>query len=70
MIVYGSPSRYVQGRGVLARAGEELAAFGKSAVLLIDPTIRASIGAALEQSCKSAAMTVVSHDFGGECGPA
>lgn len=70
MIVYGSPARYVQGRGVLARAGEELAVFGKSAVLLIDPTIRASIGAALEQSCKSAAMTVVSHDFGGECGPA
>jgi len=69
MIVYGSPARYVQGRGVLARAGQELAAFGKSAVLLVDPLIRASIGTALEQSCVAAGMTVAVHDFGGECGP-
>lgn len=69
MIVYGSPARYVQGRGVLGRAGAELAAFGKSAVLLVDPLIRDPIGAALEQSCKAAAMNVVTIDFGGECGP-
>jgi glycerol dehydrogenase len=39
MIVFGSPRRYVQGPGVLARIGTELAAIGKTAVLLADKRV-------------------------------
>lgn len=69
MIIYGSPARYIQGRGVLDRAGQELAALGDSAVIVVDPVLRDSIGAALEASCVAASMTVRLVDFGGECGP-
>lgn len=67
MIVYGSPSRYLQGRGIVDRAGQEFAALGNSAVLIIDPVVRGSLGPALEKSCAAASMTVVTKDFGGEC---
>jgi glycerol dehydrogenase len=70
LIVYGSPARYLQGRGVLERAGEELAHLGKTALLVVDPVVRSSIGAAIEQSCLAASMTIVVKDFGGECSPA
>lgn len=69
MIIYGSPARYVQGRGVLERSGQELAALGESAVLLVDPVIRESIGTVVERSCANASMSVITVNFGGECGP-
>ena len=69
MIIYGSPARYLQGCGILSHAGQELAALGSSAMIVIDPIVRETIGAVIEQSCVAAAMTVVVKDFGGECTP-
>jgi len=67
LIVYGSPARYLQGRGLIDRAGPELAAIGDSALLLVDPMLRDTLGAALERSCATASMKVVTQAFGGEC---
>jgi glycerol dehydrogenase len=69
VIIYGSPARYVQGRGILERSGQELAALGDRAVLLVDPVIRRSIGTVVEKSCAEAAVSTVTIEFGGECGP-
>jgi len=69
LIIYGSPARYLQGRGVLDRAGQELAALGSSALILVDPAVRETIGTAVERSCVAASLTVVTRDFGGECTP-
>lgn len=67
MIVFGSPSRYVQGRGAIERLGEELARLGSSAVVVIDPVVRAFLGEAIERSCASASVALSILDFGGEC---
>lgn len=67
MIVFGSPGRYVQGRGVLADIGAELARLGTSAVLVIDPMVRSMLGEVIERSCEQASLAVIMLDFGGEC---
>lgn len=69
MIVFGSPARYVQGRGVLAQVGAELARLGTSAVLVIDPAVRSFLGEAFERSCASASLPLRVIDFGGEATP-
>lgn len=69
MIVFGSPARYVQGRGVLEQVGSELARLGTSAVLVIDPAMRDSLGATFERSCADAALPLRMIDFGGEISP-
>jgi glycerol dehydrogenase len=66
MIIFGSPARYVQGRGLLEQVGAELARLGSSAVLVIDPMIRALYGEAFERSCAAASVSLTMLDFGGE----
>ena len=66
MIVFGSPGRYVQGRGVLDQVGGELARLGTSAVLVVDPAVRPFVGPALERSCAAASVSLRVIDFGGE----
>jgi glycerol dehydrogenase len=69
VIVFGSPGRYVQGRGVLAQVGGELARLGTSAVLVIDPAVRAFVGEAFERSCAEASVALRVVEFGGEASP-
>lgn len=67
MIVFGSPSRYVQGAGALDRIGAELARIGHSVALVIDPAIEASHGAAIRTACAREEITSQMLVFGGEC---
>jgi glycerol dehydrogenase len=66
MIVFGSPGRYVQGRGVLDQVGGELARLGTSAVLVVDPAVRSFVGTAIEKSCAAASLPLRVIEFGGE----
>ena len=66
MIVFGAPRRYVQGPGVLASIGQELASIGRSAVLLADERVMALISDTVPQSAKAAGVTLRLLPFGGE----
>lgn len=66
MIVFGAPRRYVQGPGVLASIGAELAAIGKSAVLLADKRVMALSATIIEKSAKDAGVSLRTMPFNGE----
>lgn len=66
MIVFGAPRRYVQGPGVLASIGAELAAIGKSAVLLADKRVMALSATIIEKSAKDAGVSLRTIPFNGE----
>ena len=67
MIVFGSPSRYVQGPGALAGLGDELARIGGDIALLIDPVMLEHHGGVIRESCRAAGLDVAFLTFGGEC---
>lgn len=67
MIIFGSPSRYVQGAGALNQIGVELARLGGSVALLVDPVMDEKYGAAIRAACKSAGLTPPVLTFSGEC---
>lgn len=69
MIVFGSPSRYVQGAGALAAIGKELSRIGTEAVLVLDPLIQDRYGAAIDASCREAGVKALQLRFTGECTP-
>ncbi|MEZ5803715.1 MAG: glycerol dehydrogenase [Rhizobiaceae bacterium] len=69
MIVFGSPSRYVQGPGALSKLGAEMARFGSEAVLVLDPLIQDTYGATIEASCREAGLAARQLRFSGECTP-
>lgn len=69
MIVFGSPSRYVQGPGALSAIGKELARIGDAAVLVLDPLIQDSYGPVIEASCREAGVVATQLRFSGECTP-
>ena len=66
--VFGSPGRYVQGVGVLERAGNYLSRLGfrRSAVLLSARSLLAE-GGRLVESLRGAGLTVEIAEFNGEC---
>lgn len=66
MIIFGSPRRYLQGPGALARLGEEAARLGKSAVLLADAHVGGLIGQQATDSCAAAGVALRLVPFGGE----
>lgn len=66
MIVFGAPRRYVQGAGVLATIGQELAAIGKSAVLIADSRVMELSAGIIAQSAEAAGVTLRKLPFGGE----
>ncbi|CDI12314.1 glycerol dehydrogenase [Agrobacterium pusense] len=66
MIIFGAPRRYIQGPGVLAAIGKELAGFGTSAILLADDNVNKIVGKAITDSAKQAGVTVTDLRFGGE----
>jgi len=70
MLIFGSPSRYVQGAGALSGIGRELARIGNEAVLVLDALIEERYGAAIEASCREAGVKATLLRFGGECTPA
>ncbi|MEZ5780720.1 MAG: glycerol dehydrogenase [Rhizobiaceae bacterium] len=69
MIIFGSPSRYVQGPGALSSLGAEIARIGSEAVLVLDPLIQDSYGAKMEASCREAGVAAQQLRFSGECTP-
>lgn len=66
MIIFGSPRRYIQGPGALARLGEELARLGASAVLVADAHVEGLVAPAAVESCRAAGVTLSQVRFGGE----
>lgn len=66
MKVFGAPRRYVQGPGVLANIGEELAAIGSSAVLLADARVMELSADTFAKSAKAAGVSLRALPFGGE----
>ena len=66
MIVFGAPRRYVQGPGVLKTIGRELAAIGKSAVLLADARVMGICAQTIKDSANAAGVDLRVLPFGGE----
>lgn len=69
VIVFGSPSRYVQGPGVRHRLGQELFRFAPKSTLIADPAIGRGFLGDLIASCDGAGIELATFDFGGECTP-
>lgn len=67
MIIFGSPSRYIQGAGALNQLGAELARLGGSVALLLDPVMEERYGQAIASSCESAGISPQVRVFSGEC---
>ncbi|MBN9072890.1 MAG: glycerol dehydrogenase [Rhizobiales bacterium] len=69
MIIFGSPSRYVQGAGVLSGIGAEIGRVGTTAVLVLDPLIQDKYGELIAASCRVAGIAATQLRFSGECTP-
>lgn len=69
MIVFGSPSRYLQGPRVLDQIGRELARLGGSAALVVDPVVQPSLSDTIGRSCAEASVSLMTVPFGGESSP-
>jgi len=69
MIIFGSPSRYVQGNGALSGIGTEIGRIGTAAVLVLDPLIQDDYGEAIAASCRDAGVAATQLRFSGECTP-
>lgn len=67
MIIFGSPSRYIQGAGALNQLGAELARLGGSVALLLDPVMQEKYGQAIATSCATAGISPQVVIFSGEC---
>ena len=70
MIIFGGPSRYVQGAGTRHRLGGEILRFGPEATILIDPGLASAFAADMAESCAGAGLVTTRLAFGGECTPA
>jgi len=66
MIIFGSPGRYIQGPGAVARLGNEISKIGKSAVLLADTRVSNVIGDVAAKSCAEAGIDLLPIQFSGE----
>jgi len=66
--VFGAPSRYVQGRGILDRMGGFAGQIGKSAVLVADAHILPLVENTLRQSLGAAGVSLVILPFEGQLG--
>ena len=61
------PKKYVQGRGLMAKAGKYVADLGKDAVVIADGEVWGLVGPALERSFKDAKVHLIREVFRGEC---
>src|SRR5262249_31141421 len=69
MIIFGGPSRYVQGPGALSVLGTELARLCPKAVVVLDPVIQDRYGADMAATCGGAGVDATQLRFSGECTP-
>ncbi|WP_255447470.1 iron-containing alcohol dehydrogenase, partial [Schumannella sp. 10F1B-5-1] len=60
-----SPSRYVQGRGAIARIGEFVAPIGSSPLLVSDDVVWGFLGHDVEASLTAAGLPIEREKFGG-----
>lgn len=65
--IFESPQRYVQGRGILAQAGEYLGDLGRSFMVITDATVEALVCAPLTQGLAEYGLKARFVRFGGEC---
>ncbi len=63
---FGSPSSYVQGKGVLFKSDQYLKSFGKKPMLLTDKDVYQIVGAKFESYLKDNDYDVITVTFGGE----
>jgi glycerol dehydrogenase len=66
MLIFSSPSRYVQGSGVLDRIGVEVARLGTRPLVVLDAGIRAALQPRIEASHAEAGLTLQLAHFAGE----
>lgn len=64
--VFISPSKYIQGAGVLNQIGEEVAKIGKSPLILSDNTVWGITGETVEASFKTSNTSYIYEEFSGE----
>lgn len=64
--IFISPSKYVQGRGVLDKTGEYLKDLGQKALLMADEFVWGIAGNRVADSLKEAGLSVVEITFEGE----
>lgn len=65
--IFRSPSRYIQGPGVLSELGENAASLGSSVLAIARPEAIERAGAAIERSFAGSGATVTLVPFNGEC---
>lgn len=65
--VFGSPSKYVQGRGEVDRVGDHCATLGECAVVVCDDTVAAVVRRPIEESFERTDCAVEWIRFGGHC---
>lgn len=66
MRLFGSPSRYIQGPGVLGQIGAIASAIGTRACVIIDDGVREVAGEPIERSLAKAGVAALVLPFGGE----
>jgi glycerol dehydrogenase len=64
--VFISPSKYIQGAGVLNQIGEETAKIGKSPLIITDSTVWDITGETIDESFKDADISYHHEEFQGE----
>jgi glycerol dehydrogenase len=69
MIVFGAPSRYIQGPGCLSSIGDELLRFGGRAALVIDAGVQEALLPVIQASCDAAGLSPKIIPFSGESSP-
>ncbi len=62
-----APRKYMQGRGALARLGQEVKPLGDRALVVADQTVWSLVGTQVLQSLQEAAIAVRYEAFRGEC---
>ncbi|MCA3131260.1 MAG: glycerol dehydrogenase [Betaproteobacteria bacterium] len=65
--IFGSPSRYLQGPGALARLGETVSSYGSRVLLVADTVVLARYGERFEAALERAGLKTRVAAFSGEC---
>ncbi|WP_067841418.1 glycerol dehydrogenase [Amphibacillus sediminis] len=65
--IFGSPSRYVQGKDLLLRASEYIEPYGETLLILADETVQEICANTLADQLEESEFNVVKVTFNGEC---
>jgi glycerol dehydrogenase len=69
MMIFGSPSRYVQGSGVIDQVGQEVGRLGRAVIVLADRVVADLLGNRIDASFIAADLEPRWLEFGGEITP-